>query len=55
VVSLTNGYFGYLEAPELVLAHQGESKRQYFGPELLEVLASAARVAGHSTQLTQGK
>jgi len=54
VVSLTNGYFGYLEAPDLVLAHQGESKRQYFGPELLEVLVSAARLAGHSTQLTRG-
>jgi neutral ceramidase len=35
VVSLTNGYVGYLEAVNVVRAGTGESRRQYFAPELL--------------------
>ena len=43
VVALTNGYLGYLETPQHVRAGDGESKRQYFGPELYDVLVEAAR------------
>jgi hypothetical protein len=53
-VALTNGYLGYIETPDLVLQAKGESRRQYFGPELLDVLARAANLAGHSLELTQG-
>ena len=45
VLGLANGYVGYLDTPELVLGGQGESRRQYFGPALLERLGAAARVA----------
>jgi neutral ceramidase len=54
-IALTNGYLGYIETPDLVLAGKGESRRQYFGPELLDILAKAGRLAGHSTKLTKGK
>ncbi|HXN41161.1 MAG TPA: neutral/alkaline non-lysosomal ceramidase N-terminal domain-containing protein [Myxococcaceae bacterium] len=42
-VALANGYLGYIETPELVLQGKGESKRQYFGPQLLEVLSRASQ------------
>ncbi|RKH08669.1 hypothetical protein D7V97_18740 [Corallococcus sp. CA053C] len=45
VLGLANGYVGYLDTPELVLGGQGESRRQYFGPALLDRLGAAARVA----------
>ena len=44
VVSLTNGYVGYIEAPDKVAMKTGESKRQYFGPELLQIVVAAARL-----------
>jgi len=47
-VSLADGYLGYIEAPSLVRANQGESKRQYFEPRLLEILSRAAMKAGDS-------
>jgi hypothetical protein len=42
-VSLANGYLGYIETPDLVRQGKGESRRQYFGPQLLEVLARASQ------------
>jgi neutral ceramidase len=45
VLGLANGYVGYLETPDLVREKQGESRRQYFGPVLLERLGAGARVA----------
>lgn len=45
VVSLTNGYHGYLEPAEVMLAGTGESSRQYFGPNLARQVSDAARLA----------
>ncbi|MDQ3266485.1 MAG: neutral/alkaline non-lysosomal ceramidase N-terminal domain-containing protein [Myxococcota bacterium] len=50
VVSLVNDYVGYVEAPELVAQHQGESRRQYFGPELSPRLGEATRLAASELQ-----
>jgi neutral ceramidase len=54
-IALTNGYLGYIETPDLVLSEKGESRRQYFGPELLDVITKACRLAGHSAELTKGQ
>jgi hypothetical protein len=43
VVSLADGYVGYLETDAHVRAGSGEAKRQYFGPELLDRLVQALR------------
>ena len=45
-VALADGYLGYLEPAERVRAVQGESRMQYFGPALVEVLARDAAAAG---------
>lgn len=45
VLALTDGYIGYVETPELVSAGIGESKRQYFRADLLELLIQGARLA----------
>ncbi|WP_338870321.1 neutral/alkaline non-lysosomal ceramidase N-terminal domain-containing protein [Myxococcus stipitatus] len=45
VMGLAGGYVGYVEAPSLVRAEQGESRRQYFGPTLLDQLGAAAELA----------
>ncbi len=50
VVSLVNDYVGYVEAPELVAEQQGESRRQYFGPELAARLSEATRLAASELQ-----
>jgi len=44
-VSLANGYVGYINTPEHVRLRQAESRRQYFGPELLDALERAAKAA----------
>jgi hypothetical protein len=49
VVGLSNGYHGYLETEAAVSARTGESKRQYFGPELARIVSDAARLAGDLT------
>ncbi|MBN9688156.1 MULTISPECIES: neutral/alkaline non-lysosomal ceramidase N-terminal domain-containing protein [unclassified Corallococcus] len=54
VLGLANGYVGYLDTPEKVKAGQGESRRQYFGPVLLERLGTAARVASDSAGFSPG-
>ncbi len=46
VLSLANGYEGYLEPQTVVTANTGEAHMQYFGPELLTQLAEAAHQAG---------
>jgi hypothetical protein len=45
VLGLTDGYLGYIETADLVKEGQGESRRQYFGPGLLERLGTAAELA----------
>ena len=45
VVSLVNGYLGYVETPEHLAALQGEADRQLLGPEFLEALTRASRSA----------
>lgn len=45
VVSLTNGYHGYLETAEAVQDRNGEARRQYFGPEFAKVISDATRLA----------
>lgn len=41
VVSVADGYIGYVEEASWVKRGAGESKRQYFGPVLADVLAEA--------------
>lgn len=50
VVSLANGYLGYVEPAETVRQGGGESKRQYFGPQLLPRLEEAAALAGRAVR-----
>lgn len=50
VVSLADGYAGYVELMETARAGEGESHHQYFPPELLERLAAGARLAGETTR-----
>lgn len=45
VVSLANGYLGYVESEEVVAERQGEARRQYFTGRLATVLEDAARLA----------
>jgi neutral ceramidase len=44
-VGLANGYLGYVEGAQRVKANTGEAHRQYFGPQLVELLAGAAEAA----------
>lgn len=46
VVSLADGYAGYVETEEAARTSTGESHRQYFPPELVTRLAEGARLAG---------
>ena len=50
VVSLADGYAGYVETVEAARAAEGESKRQYFPPELLVRLAEGAKLAGKAIE-----
>jgi neutral ceramidase len=45
VVGLVGGYLGYLEGLDAVREGAGESRRQYFGPELLQRIEDAASLA----------
>ncbi len=49
-LTLVNGYLGYVETAERVARHGGESRRQYFGKELLERLAEGAKMAGDAVR-----
>jgi len=44
-VSLVNGYLGYVETPAHLAHGEGEASRQLLGPDFLDALAQAARVA----------
>jgi hypothetical protein len=44
---------GYVETAELVKEGQGESRRQYFGPALLERLGTAAELAAGTAGFTR--
>lgn len=48
VLSLTNGYEGYLEPEDVVVHNTGEAHVQYFGPGLLGQFAEAAHQAGEA-------
>jgi hypothetical protein len=48
LVSLADGYAGYLETVEAARLGQGEARRQYFGPELLTRVAEGAQLAGQA-------
>lgn len=50
VVSLANGYAGYVDTDEAVRAQSGEAKRQYFSAEFLRLIADAARLAGSAVR-----
>ncbi|MBZ4397690.1 neutral/alkaline non-lysosomal ceramidase N-terminal domain-containing protein [Myxococcus sp. AS-1-15] len=53
VLGLAGGYVGYVETPDLVNAKGGESRRQYFGPALLERLGVAAELAASTAGFTR--
>lgn len=48
VVSLANGYVGYVDTEDQVRARSGESRRQYFPPGLLQSLERAAALTSPS-------
>ena len=48
LVSLADGYAGYLETVEAARLGQGEARRQYFGPDLLSRVAEGAQLAGQA-------
>ena len=45
LISLADGYAGYLETVEAARAGDGEARHQYFAPELLTRIAEGARLA----------
>ncbi|MGC3998197.1 MAG: neutral/alkaline non-lysosomal ceramidase N-terminal domain-containing protein [Anaeromyxobacter sp.] len=48
VLSLADGYVGYVETAERVREGEGEAHRQYFGPELAERLQEAVALASRT-------
>jgi neutral ceramidase len=52
VLGLADGYVGYVETPEKVQEGAGESRRQYFGPGLLERLGAGAELAARTAGFT---
>jgi hypothetical protein len=53
VLGLSADYLGYVETPEMVAQAGGESRRQYYGPTLLERLGVAAEVASEAAGFTR--
>ncbi len=53
IVSLTNGYLGYVEAPEAVVARRGEARRVYYGPALQPALIDLSVAAARSQSSSQ--
>jgi neutral ceramidase len=45
IVSLANGYLGYVEEPARMAEGSGETVRTYLGPELAQRLGEGAKVA----------
>jgi hypothetical protein len=52
VLGLSGDYLGYVETSELVAQGAGESRRQYYGPALLERLSAAAQLAAQAAGFT---
>ncbi len=50
LVSLADGYAGYVETEAHARSGDGEARRQYFPPELLSRLAEGARLVGETTK-----
>jgi neutral ceramidase len=50
LISLANGYLGYVEPVDVVALGGAESKKQYYGAELLEVLEEASKIAGDAAR-----
>ncbi len=50
LVGLANGYLGYLEPSEVVAKGSGESRKQYYGPGMLDALEGAAKLAGDAAR-----
>ena len=50
VVSLVNGYLGYVETPAHLAGGEGEAERQLLGPGFIEVLAEGGRKARAALQ-----
>ncbi|MBS1151864.1 MAG: hypothetical protein H6Q89_3562 [Myxococcaceae bacterium] len=50
LISMANGYLGYLEPPEVVAVGGGESRKQYYGAGMLDALEEAAKVAGDAVR-----
>jgi neutral ceramidase len=48
IVSLADGYLGYVEEPARMSARAGETDRTYFGPELARRLGEAAKLAAEA-------
>jgi hypothetical protein len=53
VLGLADGYVGYVETPERVEAREGEARRQYFGPALLDRLGTGAELAAQAAGFTR--
>jgi len=45
LIALVDGYLGYIDTPQRVRDRQGEGRRAWFGPELMEVLGRGLQVA----------
>jgi neutral ceramidase len=45
VVALVDDYLGYIDTPERVRERQGEGRRAWFGPGLMEALGRGLQVA----------
>jgi neutral ceramidase len=50
IVSLTQGYVGYIDTPERVREGRGEGWRAYFAPELIDAVAAGLRAAVSSVR-----
>ncbi len=50
LVSLADGYVGYVEPLGVVHAGEGEARRQYFPAELISLLVDGARLAGDTAK-----
>lgn len=50
ILSLANGYLGYVEAPARMVARRGETERTYYGPALAERLGRAASAAAEAAR-----
>jgi neutral ceramidase len=44
---------GYVDTPERVEAREGEARRQYFSPSLLERLGAGAELAAEAAGFTR--